>query len=81
MGKARAADKSHVKLTLVRSRNDSTIVLGSGNMDRASWVTSQELGVLIEDTDEAGNATGIVERFWDKVSKDLDGCLETYFDG
>ena len=34
--------QSHLKLTIV----DSEItVLGSGNMDRASWYTSQELGV------------------------------------
>ncbi|KAI1818065.1 hypothetical protein GGS20DRAFT_581771 [Poronia punctata] len=34
---------SHVKLTLV---DDEWVVLGSGNMDRASWFTSQELGIL-----------------------------------
>ncbi|KAK7994690.1 phospholipase d/transphosphatidylase [Apiospora arundinis] len=35
--------QSHLKLTIV---DDEYIVLGSGNMDRASWFTSQELGVL-----------------------------------
>jgi phosphatidylserine/phosphatidylglycerophosphate/cardiolipin synthase-like enzyme len=34
---------SHLKLTLV---DGMFAVLGSGNMDRASWYTSQELGVL-----------------------------------
>lgn len=34
--------KSHIKLTIV---DDSIVVLGSGNMDRASWYTSQELGI------------------------------------
>jgi phosphatidylserine/phosphatidylglycerophosphate/cardiolipin synthase-like enzyme len=34
--------KSHLKLTIV---DQEIVVLGSGNMDRASWYTSQELGV------------------------------------
>jgi phosphatidylserine/phosphatidylglycerophosphate/cardiolipin synthase-like enzyme len=34
--------KSHLKLTVV---DNEIVVLGSGNMDRASWYTSQELGV------------------------------------
>ncbi|KAK4626866.1 hypothetical protein CLAFUW4_04844 [Fulvia fulva] len=34
--------QSHLKLMIV---DNSTIVFGSGNMDRASWYTSQELGV------------------------------------
>jgi phosphatidylserine/phosphatidylglycerophosphate/cardiolipin synthase-like enzyme len=34
---------SHLKMTLVDGR---FLVLGSGNMDRASWFTSQELGML-----------------------------------
>lgn len=36
--------KSHLKLTVV---DDEVTVLGSGNMDRASWFTSQELGVAL----------------------------------
>lgn len=45
----RRADKedepvvSHFKMTMV---DDEYLVLGSGNMDRASWWTSQELGIL-----------------------------------
>ncbi|KAI5359522.1 Putative phospholipase D/Transphosphatidylase [Septoria linicola] len=34
--------QSHLKLTIV---DGEAIVFGSGNMDRASWFTSQELGV------------------------------------
>lgn len=34
----------HIKLTIVDRKHT---VLGSGNMDRASWFTSQELGILI----------------------------------
>ncbi|KAJ4401597.1 hypothetical protein N0V85_005480 [Neurospora sp. IMI 360204] len=37
---------SHLKLTIV---DGQFTVLGSGNMDRASWYTSQELGVLFHD--------------------------------
>lgn len=37
--------KLHAKVTMV---DDDKILLGSGNMDAASWKTSQELGVLIE---------------------------------
>ncbi|KAK8207644.1 hypothetical protein M8818_004298 [Zalaria obscura] len=34
--------QSHLKLTIA---DDEVVVLGSGNLDRASWYTSQELGV------------------------------------
>jgi len=34
--------QSHLKLTII---DGEITVLGSGNMDRASWYTSQELGV------------------------------------
>ena len=36
--------KTHLKMTIV---DDDITVLGSGNMDRASWFTSQELGVAL----------------------------------
>jgi phosphatidylserine/phosphatidylglycerophosphate/cardiolipin synthase-like enzyme len=36
--------QSHLKITLVDSK---VVVLGSGNMDRASWFTSQELGLAL----------------------------------
>lgn len=38
--------QSHLKLTIV---DDEVLVLGSGNLDRASWFTSQELGVAFFD--------------------------------
>lgn len=34
--------QSHLKLTII---DEEIVVLGSGNLDRASWYTSQELGV------------------------------------
>lgn len=42
---------SHLKMTVV---DKEVIVLGSGNMDRASWYTSQELGVAFESREMAG---------------------------
>lgn len=44
--------KSHLKLTII---DDEVTILGSGNMDRASWFTSQELGVAIIDSEFARN--------------------------
>ena len=38
------AVKSHLKMTVV---DGEVVVLGSGNMDRASWYTSQEIGVAV----------------------------------
>jgi phosphatidylserine/phosphatidylglycerophosphate/cardiolipin synthase-like enzyme len=40
--------KLHAKVTIV---DGERILLGSGNMDAASWRTSQELGILIESRD------------------------------
>jgi phosphatidylserine/phosphatidylglycerophosphate/cardiolipin synthase-like enzyme len=40
--------KLHAKVTIV---DDDKLLLGSGNMDAASWHTSQELGVLLEGRD------------------------------
>ena len=42
--------QSHLKLTIV---DGEVTVLGSGNMDRASWYTSQELGLAFISTDFA----------------------------
>ena len=42
--------KSHLKLTVI---DGQVVVLGSGNMDRASWYTSQELGVAVFDKEFA----------------------------
>ena len=61
---ARRADKedepvvSHFKMTMV---DEEYLVLGSGNMDRASWWTSQELGILF-------HMPGFEERaLWEKA--------------
>ena len=70
-------DKSHIKLTMVDGR---AMVLGSGNMDRASWRTSQELGVLVEDEIETIHSTDTVMKIWRQVEQGLEGCLEHYFD-
>ncbi|KAF1829074.1 phospholipase D/nuclease [Decorospora gaudefroyi] len=48
--------QSHLKMTII---DDEVLVLGSGNLDRASWFTSQELGVAFFDKEVAkrvGNA-------------------------
>ncbi|KAI0378539.1 phospholipase D/nuclease [Hypomontagnella monticulosa] len=42
--------QSHIKLTIVDAQY---VVLGSGNMDRASWFTSQELGIMFHSRDIA----------------------------
>ena len=49
--------KSHLKLTIV---DDEVVVLGSGNMDRASWYTSQELGITFLDHEMASSVKGTV---------------------
>ncbi|KAI1138462.1 phospholipase D/nuclease [Hypoxylon sp. FL0543] len=52
--------QSHLKLTLV---DGEYVVLGSGNMDRASWFTSQELGIMFHSKEIAtavGTAVGNV---------------------
>jgi phosphatidylserine/phosphatidylglycerophosphate/cardiolipin synthase-like enzyme len=57
---------SHLKLTLV---DDVYAVLGSGNMDRASWFTSQELGILFQD-----------HEFCMRIKAGVDHVLERRFD-
>ena len=49
--------KSHLKLMIV---DEEVTVLGSGNMDRASWFTSQELGVALLSKDVAANVAHCV---------------------
>ncbi|KAK3325109.1 hypothetical protein B0H66DRAFT_110385 [Apodospora peruviana] len=61
---------SHLKLTVV---DEQYTVLGSGNMDRASWYTSQELGILFDD----GRFAKAVKSTVDKV---LDARLDLIFD-
>jgi phosphatidylserine/phosphatidylglycerophosphate/cardiolipin synthase-like enzyme len=49
---------SHLKLVMV---DEEVTVLGSGNMDRASWYTSQELGVAFFSREMAGNIRECVD--------------------
>lgn len=60
---------SHLKLSIFDGQHT---VLGSGNMDRASWFTSQELGVLVR---SAGFATTIKKT----VDEVLGGRLDPVF--
>lgn len=41
------------------------MVLGSGNMDRASWYTSQESGIVVE-------GEGIARDVWRSIERELD---------
>ena len=50
--------RSHIKCSVV---DDCIVVLGSGNMDRASWYTSQELGVAIEGSETAKGIWSAIE--------------------
>ncbi|XXG99666.1 hypothetical protein Hte_006007 [Hypoxylon texense] len=57
--------KSHIKLTIV---DRQYTVLGSGNMDRASWYTSQELGILFYSADFAeAVSTSVAEVLVDRL--------------
>jgi len=60
--------KCRVKCTVVDER---VVVLGSGNMDRASWFTSQEIGVAIQDGEVAAQVKEELERA-------LEGRVEWY---
>ena len=61
--------KCHVKCTIA---DGDSIVLGSGNMDRASWYTSQELGVALQGRE-------IVQRVWGTLDACLNDKVEKYF--
>ncbi|USP78507.1 phospholipase D/nuclease [Curvularia clavata] len=52
------AQQSHLKMTIV---DDEMVVLGSGNLDRASWFTSQELGTAFFGKDVVGRIAGAVD--------------------
>ncbi|KAF2994378.1 hypothetical protein E8E13_001909 [Curvularia kusanoi] len=55
--------QSHLKMTIV---DGEVVVLGSGNLDRASWFTSQELGVAFLGV----SLTSQVEKVVDKAMAD-----------
>lgn len=74
-GRGGRFQKSHVKCAVVDGDGDgdgAVVVLGSGNMDRASWFTSQELGVAIEDS-------AVVKDVQGQLEKRLEGRVERYF--
>jgi phosphatidylserine/phosphatidylglycerophosphate/cardiolipin synthase-like enzyme len=50
--------QSHVKLSVF---DGDVVVLGSGNMDRASWYTSQELGVAFKNSEMVSKVVAMVE--------------------
>ncbi|KAK4097597.1 phospholipase D/nuclease [Parathielavia hyrcaniae] len=54
---------SHLKLTLV---DGEYAVLGSGNMDRPSWFTSQELGILFHSHDLCARVRAAVDGVLDR---------------
>lgn len=62
--------QSHLKMTVV---DGEVLVLGSGNLDRASWFTSQELGVAFFDA-------GLVKSVEDTVGKAMDGRSRGIYD-
>lgn len=59
----------HLKMSVV---DDEVLVLGSGNMDRASWYTSQELGVAFFERE-------MVEKVGEAVGMALEGRREEFF--
>ena len=62
--------RSHIKCSTIDSQ---VVVLGSGNMDRASWYTSQELGVAIEGEDVVKRVwTAIEGTFAEEMWRDID---------
>ncbi|KUI64020.1 hypothetical protein VM1G_10791 [Cytospora mali] len=60
---------SHLKLSIF---DGERTVLGSGNMDRASWFTSQELGILVQGASFAAAIKSTVDRA-------LDGRVDPVF--
>ena len=54
--------RTHIKCSTI---DDRVIVLGSGNMDRASWYTSQELGICIE-------GEQVVKEVWKAIEESFD---------
>lgn len=61
---------SHLKLTMV---DEEYAILGSGNMDRASWFTSQELGILFQSSEFVATVSST-------VGQALQGRLLVFFD-
>lgn len=62
--------QSHLKMTIV---DDEVVVLGSGNLDRASWYTSQELGIALFDKE-------VVKKVSAAVDEGVEGRSRVVFD-
>lgn len=62
--------QSHLKMTIV---DEELVLLGSGNLDRASWFTSQELGVAFFDRE-------VVKRIGAVVDEAMRGRSKVMFD-
>ena len=62
--------QSHLKMTVV---DQEVLVLGSGNLDRASWFTSQELGVAFFGEE-------IVSKVEETVDRAMEGRSRVVFD-
>ena len=58
--------QSHLKMMIADSE---VVVLGSGNLDRASWFTSQELGVAFFDKGFVGQVESMVDQAMEGRSK------------
>jgi phosphatidylserine/phosphatidylglycerophosphate/cardiolipin synthase-like enzyme len=62
--------QTHVKISAF---DDQVVVLGSGNMDRASWYTSQELGLALRDARAVGHVLSVLE-------EGMRGRTEVFYD-
>lgn len=51
--------QSHLKMMIA---DDNVLVLGSGNLDRASWFTSQELGIAFFDEGLVKSVVAVVDQ-------------------
>ncbi|KAI4824845.1 hypothetical protein E4T44_10030 [Aureobasidium sp. EXF-8845] len=60
--------QSHLKCTIV---DQELVILGSGNLDRASWYTSQELGVAFLDGAFARRLKGDLEKVLERRVKTI----------
>ncbi|KAJ4361020.1 uncharacterized protein N0V89_001589 [Didymosphaeria variabile] len=62
--------QSHLKMTIA---DGEVVVLGSGNLDRASWFTSQELGVAFFDK-------GLVQQVESVLDRAMEGRARVVYD-
>ena len=67
--------RTHIKCSTI---DDRVVILGSGNMDRASWYTSQELGVAIEGEEIVTGAWKAIEgSFEEEIWRGVDWVSRT----